>query len=185
MVDTLHVLGQAQPDTNVLANVYTVPAAVMTVVSSLAICNRASLQVRVRVSVAVLGALDAPSQYLYFDVAIPANDTLVATIGITLSEGDVVRALSSNSTTVFSLFGVEVHLETPVTSKYAETGPPIDSFTWTVTHNLGSIFVIAQVRESASGIVTAPDITMTSANVVTVSSVILMAANSLKIVVLG
>jgi hypothetical protein len=185
MVDTLHVLGQAQPDANDLADAYTVPTDVMTVVSSLAICNKASVVVRIRISVAVLGALDAPSQYLYFDLAIPANDTFIATIGITLSEGDVVRAMSSNSTTVFSLFGVEVHLETPITGKYGETGPPTDSFTWTVTHNLGSIFVIAQVRESTSGIVTAPDITITSANVVTVSSVVLMAANSLKIVVLG
>jgi hypothetical protein len=55
----------------------------------------------------VNGASDTASQYLYYDIAIPGNNTFATTIGITLASGDVVRVYNTLATCSFNIFGVE------------------------------------------------------------------------------
>lgn len=108
MADTLKVLGQATPAA-ALTTLYTVPAATSTTVSSVVICNRSAGSLPFRLSVAVAGAADATKQYLYFDEPVAANDTFIATIGITLATTDVVRCYGdAGSNLSFNLFGVQV-----------------------------------------------------------------------------
>ncbi len=105
MPSALKVLGQAKPAAGVLTDLDVVPAATAHVVSSLVICNQDSVADTFRVSVAVAGAADDPEQYLYFDEPVPANDTFVATIGITLAATDVLRVESANGDCSFNAFG--------------------------------------------------------------------------------
>lgn len=108
MATLLKVLGQSSPSPSVLTDIYTVPAATQTVVSSLIICNRSSSSTEFRISIAVNGASDSIEQYIYYDVPIEGNDTFIATVGISLYAGDVVRVYNTLSTLSFSLFGQEV-----------------------------------------------------------------------------
>ena len=107
MAVTQKVLGQSIPSATTLTDLYTVPGATQATVSTLTVCNQSATPTSFRVSVAQGGAADDPSQYLYYDVAIPANDTFAATFGITLNSGDVVRVYATLATLSFSLFGVE------------------------------------------------------------------------------
>jgi hypothetical protein len=102
------VLGQQAPAAASLTALYTVPGATATVVSSIVVCNRDSADATFRVSVAVAGAADAVAQYLYFDAAVPANRTFIATIGVTLGAADVVRGYSSSGLLSFQVFGQEI-----------------------------------------------------------------------------
>src|SRR5438552_13050432 len=99
MAETLKVLAQVSLVASTLTDVYTVPASTTTAVSSIVVCNQDAFSATFRLSVAVLGAADDPKQYLYYDTEIPANDTFVAKIGITLgytiSVGDVLQAYTS------------------------------------------------------------------------------------------
>lgn len=108
MADTMRVLGQVAPSANVLTELYTVPVGVETLVSAVIICNRGSADAAVRVAVAVDGATDAPEQYLFHDVIVPAHDTLAAQIGITLGAQDVIRVQSDTGEVSFGAFGIEV-----------------------------------------------------------------------------
>lgn len=101
------ILGQSAPSANSLTDLYTVPSAKSAVVSSLAVCNRGAAQATFRVSAAAAGAADAASQYLYYDVVVPANQTWIATIGITLATTDVLRVLGSTGYVTFTAFGDE------------------------------------------------------------------------------
>jgi hypothetical protein len=107
MADVIKVLGQLNPAATTLTTLYTVPTATSATASSIAICNEAAVAGTFRVSIAVAGAADNVKQYLYYDQALYANDTFIATIGITLGAGDVVRAYASSATMAFSLFGLE------------------------------------------------------------------------------
>lgn len=107
MVEDFKVLGQLNPAATTLSTLYTVPGATKTVVSTLAVCNQGS-DTTFRVSVQVAAEADTPKQYLYYDVALPANNTLMATIGMTLDATDVVKVYAGSSTVSFSLFGTEV-----------------------------------------------------------------------------
>ena len=106
--ETRKVLAQSAPAGGILTDVYTVGVGTQSVISTLTVCNRGGIQTSFRISVAVGGALDTNSQYLYYDVGIDAYDTFASTIGITLGAGDVVRIYAGNAFLTINLFGVEI-----------------------------------------------------------------------------
>lgn len=99
-------LGQASPAATTLTDLYT--ATVQTVVSSIVVCNTTGAAITFRISHAVAGAADATKQYLYRDVSVPANDTFVATLGITMAPSDVLRCYASAIDMAFNVYGGEV-----------------------------------------------------------------------------
>lgn len=108
MAEQNKILGQSAPAATTLTDLYTVPALTQTVASSVVVCNRGGTSTTFRISLAPAGAADAVSQYTYYDVVIPKNDTFVATIGITLATTDKVRVYAGNANLTFTLLGVEV-----------------------------------------------------------------------------
>jgi hypothetical protein len=106
--ETIKVLGQSAPAANVLTDAYTVPSSTSAAVSSLIICNRGTGYTNVRVSVAVAGVADNPTQYVYYDLLCDPNNTFIATVGITLSAADVVRVQSDTGQVTFQFYGTEV-----------------------------------------------------------------------------
>lgn len=101
------VLGQLNPSATTLTALYTVPTATKTTGTSIVVANRSATPTSFRISVAVAGAADDAKQYLYYDVPISANDTFIATIGITLAATDVIRVYAGAATLSFNLFGIE------------------------------------------------------------------------------
>ena len=108
MTDTFKVLAQANPPAQSLTAAYTVPAATSATLSSIVVCNSGVFPDRFRISVAVAGAADAIKQYLYYDVDVPAFESFVLTLGITLAATDAVRVYAGGSYLSFNIFGVEV-----------------------------------------------------------------------------
>ena len=108
-MDTLKVLAQSLPTVGILTDFYTVPAATQTTVSSIIICNLYSLGTSFSVSVAIGGAVDDPKQFIYYTTPLDVNDTFIATVGLSLASGDVIRVLSSTGNVSFNLFGVEIN----------------------------------------------------------------------------
>lgn len=102
----IKVLGQSNPAAATPTTIYTVPAATATVISSLTVCNRGSAT-SFRIAIRPAGAALSNEHYLYFDVAIPANDTFIATVGLTLATTDVVTVYATDASLSFSLFGQE------------------------------------------------------------------------------
>jgi len=108
MAETYKVLAQSRPSATTLTDAYTVPGATSTVVSSIVINNTSATATTARVSVAVAGAADATSQYVYYDLSIPGNDTFVATVGLTLAATDVIRVYATLATLNFHFYGTEI-----------------------------------------------------------------------------
>lgn len=107
MTITIKNLGQVAPLATTETDLYTVPAATSAVASSLICCNRGNVSTTFRVSVAVGGGVTQTKDYIYYDLAIPANDTFIATVGLTLNAGDVVRVYAGNTNMSFTLSGEE------------------------------------------------------------------------------
>jgi hypothetical protein len=109
-MEILKILGQLVPVPTVLSNLYTVPASTMAAISTIIICNQnPSLQTSFRISLAIGGAADDPSQYIYYDLSLDFNDTFTSSIGLGLNTGDIVRVQSSAPNVSFNLLGVEVN----------------------------------------------------------------------------
>lgn len=101
------VLGQVAPSAATLTTLYTTPASTSAVGSTLVVCNQSPYAAAFRVAVRVAGASITSSQYLFYDVALPGNDTFAATVGMTLATTDVVSVYTSASQVSFTLFGEE------------------------------------------------------------------------------
>lgn len=108
MSEALKILAQVSPAATTLTPLYTTPASTSTVVSSIVICNTNATAVTFRVSLAPAGASDTINQYIYYDLPLIANDTFIATIGISLATTDVIRVQASATNVSFNLLGVEV-----------------------------------------------------------------------------
>jgi len=102
------ILGQLSPaDTNE-GTLYTVPGSKETVISSVSICNYTATDRKFRVRVKVAAAGDADKEWLYYDQVAAANDTYIATVGLTLAAGDLIKIRSDAANALaFQVFGDE------------------------------------------------------------------------------
>ena len=108
MSEVLKVLGQLNPSAATLTDIYTVPAATSAVISSIIVAERSGTPTAFRISVAPAGAGDSVEQYIYYDIAIPANDTFTSSLGITLAATDVMRVYATLATLSFNIYGSEI-----------------------------------------------------------------------------
>lgn len=71
------------------------------VVSTLGVCNTASTAATVRIGMANAAGTPAANEWLVYDRSVPANDTLLLTIGLAMQTGEYLRISSSASTCAF------------------------------------------------------------------------------------
>jgi hypothetical protein len=102
------VLGQSAPAATTDTNVYTVPSATETVISTIVIANRAATAGTFRLSVRPNGATIANQHYLAYDVPIAGADSTTLTLGITLDATDVVTFYASSANMSINVFGTEI-----------------------------------------------------------------------------
>lgn len=109
MAAAYKVLGQSAAATaGTDAALYTAPAASQVVVSTITICNRGSTTTfRIRVAVDNQAVAGHNEQYLFYDAAIAANQTVSFTAGLTIDSTDVIYVQSASGSVSFQAFGQE------------------------------------------------------------------------------
>jgi|APGre2960657373_1045057.scaffolds.fasta_scaffold01808_2 hypothetical protein len=107
MAITYKVLGQINPSAATATTLYTVPATVSAVVSTIVMCNQAATATTFSLLIRPAGATADTKHYLNFNTAISANDMIPLTLGLTLAPTDVLTASSASGSVSFSAFGAE------------------------------------------------------------------------------
>jgi len=102
------ILGQASPSPNSNITLYTVPAGNSAVISTVNICNMSTTNVSFRLSACKANVANAIS-YIAFDTALPAQDSIALTLGITLDATDTLTAYSFLGNVSFNVFGSEIY----------------------------------------------------------------------------
>jgi glucose-6-phosphate dehydrogenase assembly protein OpcA len=108
MATNYKVLGQSNPAATTATTLYTVPASTQTIVSTIVVTNQAATAGTYRIAVRVAAATLAASQYIAYDVSLPANASDTLTLGVTLGATDVVTVYASSATFSFNAFGSEL-----------------------------------------------------------------------------
>lgn len=108
MANAYSVLGQSAPSATTATDVYTVPSATEAIVSTVVIANRDSSLGTFRLSVRPAGAAQANQHYLAYDTAVPANDSVALTLGITMEATDVLTVYCSSANMSVNVFGTEI-----------------------------------------------------------------------------
>ena len=108
MAISYKVLGQVNPSATTATTAYTVPSATETIVSTISVCNQASSAATYRIAVRPDAASLAAEHYIVYGATVPASDSVMLTVGLTLNAGDVVTVYASSATLSFNLFGSEI-----------------------------------------------------------------------------
>jgi len=114
MATAYKILGQSLPSANTLSNVYVVPAATSTIVSTITITNQDSANANVDIIVRPVNETLSNKHYLLKGVQIPRADTLILSPGLTLNASvilavnNAVAAGETFANVSFNAFGVEL-----------------------------------------------------------------------------
>jgi hypothetical protein len=108
MATAYKVLGQSAPLATTDTDVYSVPPATESVISTVVVCNRAGAAGTYRLAVRPDGATLADEHFIAYDVAVAANDSTTLTLGITMDAGDVLTAYCSTADMSINVFGSEI-----------------------------------------------------------------------------
>jgi len=98
---------QALAAINTNYNLYTVPSATSTVVSTVTVCNQTTSQQTYRIAIRPAGAAIAAAHWVAFDVPMQANDSTALTLGLTLAATDIITINASSTSMSFAAFGAE------------------------------------------------------------------------------
>ena len=101
------VLGQVAPTETTSTVLYTAPSNTQAVASTLAIANL-GVSTTYRIAVRPAGMTLEAKNYIAYDVAINANDSVMLTLGITLAATDLISVYAGTANLSFSLFGSEM-----------------------------------------------------------------------------
>lgn len=107
------VLGQVTPTANTYFDVYSVPTGNSTVISTINVCNQSLSNVIFRIAVKVANttpfAWPTSKQFIAYDVALPAQDAIGLSLGMTLDATDTITVHSFQGNVSFNLFGSEIY----------------------------------------------------------------------------
>lgn len=108
MATAYKILGQTAANA-AYATLYTTPALKSAVVSTIVICNVAATSKTFRIGImASAGTPTSPQEFLAYDTAVPANDSVVMTLGITMEASKFIRVYGVDGNVGFTAFGSEI-----------------------------------------------------------------------------
>ena len=108
MATTYKVLGQVNPSATTATTLYTVPSATSAVVSTISVCNQAGTAATFRIAVRPAGATLSAEHYIVYGATVPASDSTMITVGLTLATTDVVTVYASSANLSFNAYGSEI-----------------------------------------------------------------------------
>lgn len=112
MATSYKVLGQLYANAYTYADVYTCPAGASAVVSTIAICNQdaitSSYSIAVQKASEYSPLTPQNKQFIAYEITLNSKDTTTATLGVTLTSGDVITVWAATNKVSFNVFGSEI-----------------------------------------------------------------------------
>jgi len=109
MANAYKVLAQAHLTSTSDTNIYTVPAATESVISTIVVANITASADTFNLAIRPDGETLANKHYIAKEVPIAANDSTTLTLGITMDASDVITATAATANALsFNIFGTEI-----------------------------------------------------------------------------
>src|SRR6056297_2335893 len=109
MTQSYSILGQVDLTSTALTDVYTVPSATESVISTIILANRTASATTFRIALRPDGNSISNSMYIAYDVPLAANDSTTLTLGLTLDAADVVSVQAGDANAIsVNVSGTEI-----------------------------------------------------------------------------
>ena len=109
MATSYKVLAQSNPSATTETTLYTTTSGSSGIVSTIAVCNQASTAATYRIAIRPSAdGTTAAKHWIVYGATVPASDSVMLTVGITMAAGDKIQIYASSANLSFSAFGSEV-----------------------------------------------------------------------------
>ena len=109
MATSYKILGQAHLTTTSDTDIYTVPSATETIISTMIVANIGTAATTFNIALRDAGETLANKHYIAKEVPVAANDSTTLTLGMALEATDVVTVAAGAADLLsFNLFGAEI-----------------------------------------------------------------------------
>ena len=109
MATSYKILGQAHLTTTSDTDIYTVPSATETIISTMIVANIGTAATTFNIALRDAGETLANKHYIAKEVPVAANDSTTLTLGMALEATDVVTVAAGAANLLsFNLFGAEI-----------------------------------------------------------------------------
>lgn len=109
MSNSYSILGQVDLTNTTLTDVYTVPSATESVISTVILANRTATATTFRIALRPDGNAISNQHYIAYDVPLAANDSTTLTLGLTLDAADVVSVQAGDANAIsVNISGTEI-----------------------------------------------------------------------------
>lgn len=108
MANAFKVLGQVNPAAETNTDLYTVPSATETVISTIIIANLAGTSAAFDISIRPNNDPQVDKHFIAKNITVGAADSTTLTLGITLDALDVITVKASSINLAFNVFGTEI-----------------------------------------------------------------------------
>ena len=108
MANAYKVLAQSNPAATTNTDIYTVPSATETVISSIIIANQSASDDTYDIAVRPNNASLSAEHYLAKGVTVGAADSTTLTLGLTMDATDVLTVQAGGTALSFNVFGSEI-----------------------------------------------------------------------------
>lgn len=107
---TTYKVAQVQGTSGVgtYTTLYSTGASTTAVISTIAICNTASVSATYRIGIMGSAGTPAAENWMVFNAAVAGNDTIFLTVGVALDNDKFIRVSSSANTVTFSGYVSEI-----------------------------------------------------------------------------
>lgn len=106
MDTNITVLAQLAPAATTETVLYEVLRGNRSFINGVTVCNRSNSNRSFRLSISLLGAATVDSDYLYYDIALTANNTFMTDLGVTIGSPATIRVYASSADLSFTLYGI-------------------------------------------------------------------------------
>lgn len=106
--ETFKILAQANPAAATYTDIFTASSSAQYLISTVTIANLAIAEGSYRIAVRENGAARENKHFIAYDAAVPANDSIALTLGLTVNDADVITVYASSASIAFGVFGSEI-----------------------------------------------------------------------------
>jgi|688.fasta_scaffold747947_2 hypothetical protein len=106
--ETFKIIAQANPASATYTNIFTASASAQYLISTVTIANLAAAEGSYRIALRENGQTLSNKHFIAYDTAVPANDSIALTLGLTINDSDVLTVYASSASIAFGVFGSEI-----------------------------------------------------------------------------
>jgi len=106
--ENFKILAQSNPAATTYTDIFTGSSSAQYIVSTITVANLSATEGTFRIAIKENGEALSNKQFIAYNVPVPGFDSISLTLGLTISDFDLITVYASTASVAFGVFGSEI-----------------------------------------------------------------------------